>query len=191
MALKEPDMGLYVKKKQRCLNGPNIGIAYDPADPCEAGLEFNALSCECNPLTYEFAVKMVGNPTSTTNNTIDTIINPGDAPALYSPAYADSFTHSCPRLLQGGCTWGTALTVTNTIDCTGGGNDVHYVAAYNFETGAADGALYGIVTSSDTNCTRLCGNNEPGCDGRTFTSSFSYFIESVPGSGVFDTPFSP
>lgn len=47
MALKSPDMES-CNIKQRCLTGPNKGLAYDPADPCPAGTEFNATACDCS-----------------------------------------------------------------------------------------------------------------------------------------------
>ena len=46
MALNPPDMDSCVPKA-RCLSGPNEGLAYDPADPCPAPLEFDSLKCDC------------------------------------------------------------------------------------------------------------------------------------------------
>lgn len=34
-------------RKERCLSGPNAGLAYDPASPCPPGYSFNALACDC------------------------------------------------------------------------------------------------------------------------------------------------
>lgn len=48
MALKAPDMES-CNIKQRCLNGPNKGLAYDPGDPCTPGETFNSLTCDCDP----------------------------------------------------------------------------------------------------------------------------------------------
>jgi hypothetical protein len=36
-------------KKCKCVGGPCAGTAYDCADPCDPGSEFNAATCECSP----------------------------------------------------------------------------------------------------------------------------------------------
>lgn len=46
MALAPVDMES-CDKKERCLSGPNIGLAYTPGQECEAGLEFNEATCDC------------------------------------------------------------------------------------------------------------------------------------------------
>ena len=37
-------------KKCKCLGGPCDGLAYDCADPCSAGTQFNAATCDCEQI---------------------------------------------------------------------------------------------------------------------------------------------
>lgn len=46
MALKTPDMK-DCDKKERCLFGPNEGLAYTPGDECAAGQVFDPGTCDC------------------------------------------------------------------------------------------------------------------------------------------------
>lgn len=46
MSLKEVDMENCFKK-ERCLSGENIGLAYTPGDECEQGFVFNDETCDC------------------------------------------------------------------------------------------------------------------------------------------------
>ncbi len=53
MALKAVNME-NCDKKQRCLSGPNAGLAYTPGDECEQGFTFNSETCDCefDPTEY-------------------------------------------------------------------------------------------------------------------------------------------
>lgn len=38
--------------KLRCTQGEYVGVAYDPADPCEEGQTFNVETCSCDPFEF-------------------------------------------------------------------------------------------------------------------------------------------
>ena len=38
--------------KLRCTQGDYVGVAYDPADPCEEGQTFNIETCSCDPFEF-------------------------------------------------------------------------------------------------------------------------------------------
>lgn len=46
MALADPDMSS-CSPKRVCLTGENEGVAYDPDKPCDLGLSFSLLTCNC------------------------------------------------------------------------------------------------------------------------------------------------
>jgi len=52
MSLAEVDMQS-CDKKERCLSGPNAGLAYLPGGECPAGSEFNTETCDCDSVINE------------------------------------------------------------------------------------------------------------------------------------------
>lgn len=52
MALAAVDME-NCNRKERCLSGPNAGLAYTPGSECDAGYVFNAATCDCDSTVNE------------------------------------------------------------------------------------------------------------------------------------------
>lgn len=154
MALKTPDMTKCTLKK-RCLGGVNDGLAYDPADACESGQEFNVEKCDCETTrlpTSQIRVRVADGSTRAGWDGDSLIPSPWKylPPPYYDTEgrlvqtqYAAGASGLCnvesPAVVWASCplsdAFATSLLATKVQDCIGGSGVIYYFASRVFVDG--------------------------------------------------------
>jgi hypothetical protein len=160
MAIKPADMES-CSPKCKCLNGPNIGEAYECDDPCQDDQEFDFVNCECNSVYPTVA------GTWTWTGTITDIIEPtclevsGPGYAIYQEPDANINT----QCAEGASSCSGSFSIHTSAPAIDGSDLIYYLPSL-FNNGVS-----GSSTDSDPQTSPLGGsmtstrNNPSSCTG--------------------------